>query len=294
MTVNIAPDLTALPVTSWATTGQFVINSPYATCPDPVDYISPWTTQYWLDLSTSILFHLTGRRFPGARTVTVTPAVVCGCNSRLSPWIRSWDRLQGSLIDCGLPCSSCGNYPVLDLGGNVSTVTSVTINGVALSNSLYRVDDHRWLVRLADTDGTNPGWTVSGQRYDVLSGTGTFVVVYTSGLAPPVGGDLACVHLAAALRQMGDGPVDIGVLANQTLTTHITQTQVTPRGAQQQLNGFMKSLRQGKSGLGPVDAFLAVWLVATEDDNGNNIAPVSICWTPDTDDAAPKRTTWVA
>ena len=210
MSTAVAPDLTALPVTSWATTAQFVTNNPYASCPDPADYVSPWTNQYWLDLATSILFHLTGRRFPGVRTITATPAVVCGCNARLQPWVTSWDRMQTFLSDCGVPCSACGHYPVLDLGNDINTVTSVTIDGTALSNTLYRVDDHRWLVRLADPDGTNPGWTKTPltppSAVSCKGGRAAFSMLLRSRPPSPIKGNRESSSGASAAPSKGNPP----------------------------------------------------------------------------------------
>lgn len=292
MPVNLATDLTAQPCSPWATVDQFQCNEKTrcggSPCPD--DYISPWTDAGWLDWATSILFNLTGRRF-SVCTRTVTPAVVCACSARsqmASITLAYGGTLQAALNECGTPaCSGCGRYPVIDLGGDVTAVTSVTFNGDVVDDALYRIDGHRWLVRLADTDGVNPGWDQT-HRYDLTTGDDTLSVVYETGVEPPPGGAQACVALACALRQMVDGMGNVGALKGQTVNS------VNTRGVSAQTEGLLKGLRAGKSGIGAVDAFLAVWLVKTEDDRGRNITPGGVVWSPDLEDVTPKHTTWRA
>lgn len=65
------------------------------------------------------------------------------------------------------------------LDGPVASITSVTVDGVVVLATKYRVDDGWWLVR---TDGlTWPTW----QNIDLPSGAvGTFVVNYKQGVVP--------------------------------------------------------------------------------------------------------------
>jgi hypothetical protein len=191
-------------------------------------------------------------------------------------------------VERSLECTSgCGTYPTIDLGQGALTVASVIDDGGIVDDSLYRLDDHRWLVRTAELDGTNPGWP-SSHRHDLNSGPGTFIVTYTTGAGLPPGAAQACVALACALRQYTEQSENPGVLKGQSVTS------VSTRGVSAQTEGLLKGLRTGKSGVGAVDAFLAVWLVKTEDTNGRNIAPGGVVWSPDLDDEAPKRTTWLA
>lgn len=272
MSVNLLPDLTAAPCDAWATVDQFVCNDT-TRCggsPCPSDYVSPWSEQDWLDMATSILFNLTGRRF-SVCTRTVTPTPVCGCAE--------------PPLDCPGVCTGCGRYPTIDLGGNVTAVTAVVSEGATVGDSLYRIDDHRWLVRLADGDGVNPGWPTN---YRVDETTSAFTVTYRTGVEPPAGGAQACVALACALRQMGDGLGNQGALKGQTVTS------INTRGMSAQTDGLLKGLRAGKSGIGLVDAFLAVWLVRSEDEQGRSIAAGGVVWSPDLEDVTPRRTTWMA
>lgn len=272
-TIDVPSDLTAAPCSTWATLDQFVCNEKTRCggnpCPD--GYVSPWSEESWLEFASSVLYNITGRRFSICER-TITPTVDCGCSVL-------------SFVDTCSTCSRCGAYPRIDLGGEVAGITKVTIDGVDIDQSLYRVDDHRWLVRVANPDGTNPGWD-RNHRYDVNTGPDTFTITYSTGTATPPGAAQACVALACALRQMDASQGNVGPRAGTTVTS------VNTRGISSQVEGLLKGLRTGKSGIGIVDVFLATWLVRQEDEQGRNIAPGGAVWSPELEDDAPKRTTW--
>lgn len=124
----------------------------------------------------SDLWEATGQVF-GTCETTVTPcndsAVLCGV---------CW----GSFRNCG-----CGTVSEVKLPGPVNSVTSVTVNGVELDDTDYRIDDYQWLVRI--DGGTWP----QGDPLD----PDVFSVTYELGTPPPAGaasvaGMLVCARSA--------------------------------------------------------------------------------------------------
>jgi hypothetical protein len=86
----------------------------------------------------------------------------------------------------------------VDLGGGVDSINSVTVNGVELVESSYRLDNSRYLVRI--DGGVWP--ECQDMAADPLdAGSNTFAVSYNIGLAVPAGGRLAAGALACELAK---------------------------------------------------------------------------------------------
>ena len=155
-----------------------------------VDAISPEVADAAGRLASAVLFELSGRKYPGTATQVVRPAA----RPRTDPappdprvtsdrvflsvppgWHESWgwyewdddtDRAERRAITLGF-------YPVV-------SVDSVTVDGVALDPSVYRVEEARWLVR---QDG---GFWPCRQRWWLEDGEpGTWSVEFTYGVDPP-------------------------------------------------------------------------------------------------------------
>lgn len=112
------------PCQPWVTWAEVVAcRSDLDAVPEPAKVLA-------LDAATSILFELTGKRYPGECETTRSFCQRCGC-------ARDW-------------CSGCGPFARVDLGAlwPVSDVISVTVEGEDVDASKWRVDDWRWLVRL--------------------------------------------------------------------------------------------------------------------------------------------------
>lgn len=131
-------------------------------------------------LATKVIWAATGRRY-GTCVQTIRP---CGLD-RMCGDCGSWYFYNGTMhpfiLDglwrncaCGCPCD-CQPRCQVKLPGWVNTVTEVTVDGVIIAPSSWRVDDNTWLVR---TDGNC--WP-NCQDYNVDSGAGTFTVTYSSG-----------------------------------------------------------------------------------------------------------------
>lgn len=156
-------------------------NWPVAGCPacDGSDCLTAAQRADLQAWAISDLWEATGRVF-GTCEVTVMP-----CND----WSVICGACQGSFRSCG-----CGSVPEVKLPGPVASVTSVTVDGVELDDTDYRIDDYQWLVR---TDGYR--WPSSADPLDPDS----FSVTYDRGVPPPAGaasvtGMLMCARSACS------------------------------------------------------------------------------------------------
>lgn len=136
-------------------------------------------------VATQVIWAASGRQY-GTCPVTVRPCGNEPCDDGIGGY--TWDNgvfvpyiVGGQWYNCAClgVCRCSASCKVL-LPGPVASVTSVTVDGVLIDPSTYRVDDGRWLVRT----GTGNCWPTS-QNFDVDSGTGTFIVVYERGVAVP-------------------------------------------------------------------------------------------------------------
>lgn len=161
------------------------------------------------EMATTFLWNWTGRQF-GLCEVTVRPCRD-GCTEGMSTFGRPpgksmWNPAliggQWFNLGCGVCGDVCGcqDTPVLTLPGPIDSVQQVVIDGVVLDPSDYRVDNHRWLVRL---DGSR--WPtcqdLSAPAVTGTEGDGNFYVTYTKGVAVPVGGQKAAGVLACELAK---------------------------------------------------------------------------------------------
>lgn len=173
--------------------------------------LDAYTLADWLEVSSSLLWRKTGKRYPGVCTDLVRP---CGRSygSRNAPvwhgaagdlgdgggdwrWFSSWgycgcDRPLGRGCSCSGPSQiTLGRTPIVE-------ILEVTIDGDVLDPGEYRVDDFRWLVRLPDSDGTRHSWPCC-QRLDLpLTDEDTFGILFSYGRTPPPEGVLAAAIVA--------------------------------------------------------------------------------------------------
>lgn len=139
-----------------------------------------------IQIASDVLYEFTKRRWPGTCTDLVRPcgyrqADSCGCRSSRS---------------CG-----CTRLSELELPGHpVASVEAVKIDGVLLDPDRYRVDDHRWLVYLPESDDAErQGWPCC-QRIDLPdTAEDTWSVAYSYGQDPPLGGRRAAANLGCQL-----------------------------------------------------------------------------------------------
>lgn len=141
-----------------------------------------------LQIASDVLYELTGRRWSGECEETIRP---CGYRTSDSGW-------------CGCTSSrGCGCRRLSELrlpGYPASAVTEVKIDGVVIDPARYRVDAHRWLVYLPESDtAERRGWPCC-QRLDLPdTEEDTFSVTYTFGQDPPPGGIKAAAILGCQI-----------------------------------------------------------------------------------------------
>ncbi len=198
---------------------------------------------YALEAS-QILFELSGRQFRGeCGPITVRPcAPGCNCwlaSPPLSPGVAGWPWGSWGLggtwgVGWGwtgagwgwVGGSTWGCSPVSRVklaGYPVREVLDVSIAGVTVDPSGYRLDSWKYLTRLADTDGTFRRWP-GCQRLDRDDGEpGTWSVTYTFGQDPPRIGQSAAVELACQLAIFdGAGECDLPVGTKRVVRQGIT------------------------------------------------------------------------
>ena len=154
-----------------------------------------------------VMWAATGRRF-GLCTKTVRP---CG---RENPFMSNvygyfWSDgtwfpyiFNGAWRNCWSGCATgpwgcctCEPQCQVWLPEPVDSIVSVTVDGVLIDPSTYRVDNRQWLVRTHDAS-TSDCWPLC-QDFNLNSGTGVFEVTYLWGLPVPsillrAAGELAC------------------------------------------------------------------------------------------------------
>lgn len=217
--------------------------------------------------SDEILFEISGRRWRGPEGCDV---IVRPCDDRCSGWplqilsgsgvVVQWYAGLGGYWGWGygwggpwqnLGCGCCGLSQVKLAGYPVTEILEVTIDGVVLDPSEYRLDHARMLTRMADADGNAQTWP-SCQRLDrELGDDGTFGITYRYGVAPPQAGINAAKALACELaRSCADGAecqIPPGV------------TKVTRQGVQIEQGLVSSYIRDGKTSLADLDTFVAAY-----------------------------------
>jgi hypothetical protein len=219
------------------------------------DTVAPFTTQA-LAAATELLWAASGRRF-GTSTLTVRPTSRQhgGWFDYMSwPWITSfmadtaWSMWPGAWL---LPLPFCGDgesiprlHQIDLVQMPVASVNSVTVDGIVLDPSAYRVDAWQYLVRL---DGGDWPWA-QNLNLDTTH-PGTWAVNFTFGQAPPLTGALACGELAREIALYTAGDKTCRLAARTTNTNR--------QGVAQTMTPIATLLASGVTGLFLCDAFLA-------------------------------------
>lgn len=180
-----APNLS--PCDAWATMADL--------CSPCDDYDFP-DIEDALDLASGLLYRWSGQRFPGVCTKTIRPCTRARSEQR-------YVSDEATVVVCGCTSSdscSCNSIPQIQLSSwPLLSVTEVKVDGSVLDSSRYRIDDHRWLVRLDDADGTNPGWPCCQDMLEPTTAEDTFSVSFTHGVEPPPEGVRAAAVLGCEL-----------------------------------------------------------------------------------------------
>lgn len=234
--------------------------------------------------ASQMLYQLSGRQFAGrCDSVTVRPcADGCGCWPNwlfpgLSPgapqfpvgawgwWGTSWSAGAWGWGQAGCGCTPLSR--ALLPGYPVTSIVEVKIDGVVLDESEYRLDEYRWLTRMADADG-NPQWWPGCQRLDLPdTEPGTWSCTYVHGVSPPALGVRAAAQLGAEIYKACSG----GECALPAGTRQVTRAGVTiqkaPFVAWAQIDG------RWATGLTAVDMFLSAY-------NPSGLTRRPVSWSP--------------
>lgn len=201
--------------------------------------------------ASEILWALSGRQFGGLCDAAVRPAPRALRAGRwVTPpgWDPSWGWTTPGYGWCAdLHHPGVGVWRRLRLGPTpIVDVSAVTVDGALLDDDRWTVVDRVWLLRLADPDGTNPGWPTTQDLTLPATEPGTWQVSYTWGVDPPAAGVEAAKALACALTSGDDCQLDPRV------------TALTRQGVTLQLPA-VEALTTAGTGIPAVDAFLAAF-----------------------------------
>lgn len=139
------------------------------------------------DYAATILWAATGRQY-GLCQVAVRPCGMKACQDGMGEfWGFDWSGgtwvpyiFNGQWFNCVCPgICCCDPRCQVRLMGPVESIVEVTIGGIAVDPSTYRVDDNHWLVR------TGGGcWPICADM-DSDDGSNVFVVTYLRGSPVP-------------------------------------------------------------------------------------------------------------
>ncbi|HEX9994497.1 MAG TPA: hypothetical protein VGB14_16325 [Acidimicrobiales bacterium] len=173
-------------------------------------------------VASDLLWRLSAFQFPGECGDTARPCLRGATG--LSWWFPGDPAPSGYRSLCGGVCSCGAGLAQVELPGPVVAVTEVVVDGLILDEAAYRVDDHRFLVRV---DGER--WPAC-QRLDLPSSEpGTWEVTWTHGERPPPSGeraaaDLACWYLQRGGSQGCDLDEVVRTLQRQNVTYEVNPT----------------------------------------------------------------------
>lgn len=206
--------------------------------------------------ATLVLWASTGRQF-GECELTVYP---CGRDYSGTGWgdgAWGWSWNEGTFVPyiwggqwynaacgCGLAgCFSCKPRCAAYLPGPVSSITKVTLDGVILDPSEYRVWDQQWLTRVGDA-GSQHCWppcqdfNAINPRFQVVYKRGTPVPLALMNAAKTLAGEYA----KACLGQECQLPSRVVNIARQGVTVSLQDIDTL--------------LRDGFTGITSVDSII--------------------------------------
>lgn len=222
-----------------------------------------------IKMASDVLYNYTKRRWPGSCTDTVRPCRrSCHQPGSWAGWFAGtseaakWGNAGGGFggipgipgqasaqIPSQAPCG-CGYISEFELPRrDVTAIVAVRVDGVLLVEGTdYRLDDGYRLVRLG-----GEVWPTCQNLLLADTEEGTWSVEYDYGLAPPIGGEKACIALACQLawahkpEAVRDGRC--------RLPRRVTS--VTRQGVTMALLDPLTLFDDGKTGIAEVDMWIA-------------------------------------
>lgn len=195
------------PCTAWTTTDEV------AACCTEIDAGSDPDEFFELatDTASQELFALSGGIYAGLCQKTVRPCQTdCGCGMQVLSrghviYGPSWNGLGWDCDD--RPCG-CASLSTVKLSGYpVREIVQVKIGGDVVDPDTYRLDGYRFLVRVRDPAEPDIAlrWPACQMMDLPDSEDGTFSVIYTHGMNPPLLGQQAAQQLACEIAKQCSG-----------------------------------------------------------------------------------------
>jgi len=221
---------------------------------DAVKAIAPEELDEALLAASQILFNLTGARWSGIVDDRYRPNPgrgQCGCSIG-----RPGCQRVTEFVLTG--------YPVI-------TVTEVLMDGVAVPDTFYRVDDWRWLVFIPDEDdpGGQDPWPCCQRMERPPTEEDTFEVAYRWGEVPDTVGVRSAATLGLELAKAAC-PATAGSCRLPGPTT----TAISRQGVSKVISSTL--FREGWTGLAEIDLWLASLPKAEAQGGGRVIDPYAL------------------
>lgn len=219
-----------------------------------------------IDIASSVLYKLSGRRYPGqcSRTIrpcTGYPIVYDRLDMRQGvypgsdyPTAWSWPTAWGGCGCSAVESCGCSSVPAIPLGSRaVVEITEVKINGSVLDADEYRLDvRRRSLIRMDGADGLNRGWPCCQRLTAPDTEDGTLSISYIHGTRPPADGVRAAAVLGCQLA-LACRPETADKCRLPQRVTNVVRQGVSMA----MVLDPMAFLDEGKTGIYEVDLFLA-------------------------------------
>lgn len=218
----------------------------------------------FINVASDLLYQWSAKQFSGFCRDVIRPCNVhseCGC----SPWGAAY--YYSMLTDPGLSASAfypiscgCSSLHEIDLPFHpVTSINSITVDGVVLDDSVYRIDEWKKLVRLADPDGTNPGWPCCQDLSLASTEENTWEIDLNYGRPPPISGKVAARALACEMALACDPSVTEKKCRLPRNAVSIVRQGVSV--VRQNPGLFQRGPRGGpvQTGLWEVEAFLSAY-----------------------------------
>lgn len=218
----------------------------------PIDTQSAAVTGAAISAATDILWAFSGRQF-GLCTVTVRP-----CRQSCLPveaqhvfFGDTWPNpmlLDGGWVNlgCGTCRGSCGCTEVSEVvfSDRVEDIIEIQVDSEVLpTGGAYRLDNHRRLVRLGGEQWpTCQDWNVDNGE------VGSWSVTMTIGTPVPAAGQVAVSELATEIL--------LAMCSSSDCRLPKRVQEITRNGVTVAMLDAMEYLKEGRSGLFLVDAFL--------------------------------------
>jgi hypothetical protein len=213
-------------------------------------------------VASSILYGLTGRRWPGECTDTIRPtaehASVMGYTPGAGGWraglVPFYDFFPGMWGYCGCERTEvgAGGYvsEIALPGYPVTQIVEVKVDGVAWPSSYYRVQDRSRLV-LATAAAGRGAWPCHQDLTLADNQPGTWSITYKWGAGPPRAGVRAAAALACELYKAWTPSSSEACVLPERVTTVVRQ------GVTVALLDTFDIFDKGMTGIASVDLWIA-------------------------------------